>query len=106
MASALGIKKFKAKKLSGPDTALATSVGQVVMRTMSSHGLSRVLNSKQLSGSNGLLGRVHTPNGRKKALAALARVKSPLYSVSRDARTGKYLIVKGRIKSGEFVRSR
>lgn len=106
MASALRINKFKAKKLSRPITSLATTVGQIVMRTMSPHGVSRVLSSQQLSGTNGLLGRIHTPNGRKKALAALARVKSPLYSVSRDAQTGQYQIVKGRIKAGEFVRSR
>jgi hypothetical protein len=106
MASALRIETFKSKKLSRPSTSLATTIGQIVMRTMSPHGVSRVLSSKQLSGANGLLGRIHTPNGRKKALAALAKVKSPLYSVSRDAQTGQYLIVKGRIKAGEFVRSR
>lgn len=106
MASALRIKKFKARKPSPVDASLATIVGQIVMRTMSPHGVSRVLASKQLRHADVLLGKVHTPSGRKLAMTALSKVKSPLYSVRRNARTGQLVIEKGRIKSGEFVRSR
>lgn len=40
------------------------------------------------------------------AVAALSKVKSPLYSVRRDSRTGQLVIEKGRVKSGEFIAGR
>lgn len=103
MASAVRIKKFKAKKPSLSEQSLAAAVGRIVIKNMSAGGISRVLGSK---GMTGLLGKVHTPAGRRKAMDALAKIKTPLYSAGRDARTGEFQIEQGRIKAGEFVRSR
>jgi hypothetical protein len=103
MASALRIKKFKSRKPSPSEQSLATAVGRIVMKSMSAGGISRVLGSKRMSG---LLGKVHTPAGRRKAMEALAKIKTPLYSAGRNQRTGEFQIERGRIKAGEFVRSR